>query len=80
MKRKENNAPTLREVISKTFKIIKEYKKSYILIVIFCILAAIFGSIAPYFLGYATDSLYGSISKGIDFNYTYLSKILFLVL
>ena len=27
MKRKENNAPTLREVISKTFKIIKEYKK-----------------------------------------------------
>ena len=37
MKRKENNAPTLREVISKTFKIIKEYKKSYILIVIFLV-------------------------------------------
>lgn len=80
MKKINNDAPTLREVVLKTFKIIKEYKKSYILIVIFCVLAAIFGSIAPYFLGYATDSLYDSISKGIGFNCVYLKKVLLLVL
>ena len=57
--------PSFNSIIYKTFKVIKDYKSSYIIIIIFCILSAIFVSLAPYFLGYATDSLYYSIKNGI---------------
>ena len=76
----DNKKPSFKEIINKTFKIVGEYKKSYILIIILCFLSAIFSSIAPYFLGFATDSLYDSIKNGIGFNYSYLLKILGIVL
>lgn len=72
--------PSFRETISKTFKIIKGHRSSYILIVMFCLLAALFNSLAPYFLGYATDSLYKSISEGIAFDVAYIVKVLVIVL
>ena len=72
--------PSFNEIIKKTFRVIKNYKKMYILIIVFCLLAAIFSSIAPYFLGYATDSLYNSIKNNISFDYNYLFKILSIVL
>lgn len=71
--------PSFNSIIYKTFKVIKDYKSSYIIIIIFCILSAIFVSLAPYFLGYATDSLYYSIKNGINFDYNYLTKILLIV-
>ena len=80
MKKKENKAPTFSEMVSKTCKIIKDYKNHYILIILFCLLAAIFSALAPYFLGYATDSLYDSIKNGAAFNYPYIIKVLGIVL
>ena len=80
MKKKKNKAPTFSEMISKTFKIIKDYKNHYILIILFCLLAALFSALAPYFLGYATDSLYESIKTGTGFNYAYIVKVLAIVL
>lgn len=81
MKKKNNNkAPTFSEMVSKTFKIIKDYKNHYILIILFCLLAALFSALAPYFLGYATDSLYDSIKNGTAFNYIYIVKVLMIVL
>ena len=50
---KENNAPSFKEIFTKTFRILKGYKHAYIIIIVFCLLAALFNSIAPYFLGYA---------------------------
>ena len=80
MKKKNNKAPTFSEMVSKTFKIIKDYKNHYILIILFCLLAALFSALAPYFLGYATDSLYDSIKNGTAFNYIYIVKVLMIVL
>ena len=77
---KKRKAPTFSEMVSKTFKIIKDYKKHYILIILFCLLAALFSALAPYFLGYATDSLYDSIKSGSAFNYAYIVKVLMIVL
>ncbi len=76
---KKIKMPTFKETITKTFKIIKGHRKSYILIILFCILAAIFNSLAPYFLGFATDSLYNSISNSLPFDISYIVKILFIV-
>ena len=42
---------SFKELTDKVQLVIKGYGKSYLIIVIFCILAAIFNSIAPYFLG-----------------------------
>ena len=61
--------PSFKETISKTYKLIKEYRSSYILIILFCLLAALFNSIAPFFLGYATDSLYNSVKGKLTINY-----------
>ena len=72
--------PSFKETITKTYKLIKEYKSSYILIVLFCLLAAIFNSIAPYFLGFATDSLYNSVKSKLPFNSDYIIKVLVIVL
>ena len=66
--------------IKKSFRILSEYKKSYISILIFCILAAIFNSIAPYFLGLATDSLYKSAKLSIPVDIMYVLKVLAIVL
>lgn len=78
--KKKNKAPSFKEMIIKTLSIIKDYRNSYILIILFCLLAAIFSSLAPYFLGYATDSLYESLKLNIDFNVVYIVKILLIVL
>lgn len=78
--KKQNKAPSFKEIVTKTFKIIKDYKNHYILIILFCLLAALFSALAPYFLGYATDSLYDSIKNGVDFNYPYIVKVLMIVL
>ncbi len=74
------NKPSFSETISKTFKIIKEYRLSYVLIIIFCLLAASFNSIAPYFLGYATDSLYKSVKDVLPIDLEYITKVLLIVL
>ena len=58
MKKNEKNMPSFKEILKKIFRIIKGHHKTYFLIVLFCVLAAAFNSLAPYFLGYATDSLY----------------------
>ena len=56
---KENvKKSSFKEIIIKTFKILKGYKKIYFIIIIFCLASAFFSAIAPYFLGYATDILY----------------------
>ena len=78
--KKKNKEPSFKEMIIKTLSIIKDYRNSYILIILFCLLAAIFSSLAPYFLGYATDSLYESLKLNIDFNVVYIVKILLIVL
>ena len=72
--------PTFKETISKIKLVTKGYGRQYTIIVIFCILAAIFNSIAPYFLGLATDSLYNSLKESIPFDIAYISKILSIVL
>ena len=72
--------PTFKETITKTYKLIKEYKSSYILIILFCLLAALFNSIAPYFLGFATDSLYNSVKGKLPINSEYIIKVLLIVL
>lgn len=77
---KKNKKPSFIETITKTWKILKGYKKAYILIIIFCILAAAFNSLAPFFLGKATDSLYSSIQKSLPFDMAYIIKILLIVL
>ena len=77
---KEKKMPSIKETIIKTLKIIKDYKNEYILIILFCLLAAIFGSLSPFFLGYATDSLYNSVSNGLSFNLPYIIKVLTIVL
>ena len=74
------NKTSFKELISKVQLVIKGYGKSYLAIIIFCILAAIFNSIAPYFLGLATDSLYESFTNEIAFNMPYIIKILIIVL
>ena len=78
--KKNNNVPSFGEIIAKTFKILKGYKSAYLVIIIFCLLAALFNSIAPYFLGYATDSLYNSVKLKLPFDYGYLIRILLIVL
>ena len=77
---KKQKKPSFKETITKILMIIKGYRKSYLLIILFCILAAIFNSLAPYFLGLATDSLYNSYSNSLPFNMNYISKILLIVL
>ena len=72
--------PSFKETISKTYKLISEYKSSYILIILFCLLAALFNSIAPYFLGYATDSVYNSVKGKLPINSEYIIKVLVIVL
>ena len=72
MKKKEKKAPSFKEMIVKTISITKGYRNTYILIIMFCLLAAIFSSLAPYFLGYATDSLYKSLKLNTGFNVTFL--------
>ena len=71
---------SFKDTISKIQLVIKGYGKSYISIIIFCVLAAIFNSIAPYFLGLATDSLYESIKNQLSFDLTYITKMLIVVL
>ena len=73
------NKTSFKELISKVQLVIKGYGKSYLAIIIFCILAAIFNSIAPYFLGLATDSLYESFTNEIAFDMPYITKILIIV-
>ena len=80
MKRKNNKSPTFKEMIVKTISITKGYRNTYILIIVFCLLAALFSSLAPYFLGYATDSLYESLKLNTGFNVPYIVKILLIVL
>ena len=80
MKNKKKNVPSLKEVLTKSYKVLKGYKKSYLLIVVFCILAAFFSAISPYVLGYATDSLFNSVSKNIAFDLDLITKILLIVL
>ncbi len=77
---KKEKTMSFKEVIIKTFKVVSLYKKEYILIIMFCLLAALFSSLAPYFLGFATDSLYNSITNNLSFNYTYIIKVLSIVL
>lgn len=77
---KKQKKPSFKETITKILMIIKGHRKSYLLIILFCILAAIFNSLAPYFLGLATDSLYNSYSNSLPFNMNYISKILLIVL
>lgn len=78
---KENvKKSSFKEIIIKTFKILKGYKKIYFIIIIFCLASAFFSAIAPYFLGYATDSLYNSFKTHTSINYEYLYKILLIVL
>ncbi len=71
---------SFKEIIVKTFSIVKNYKNDYILIIMFCLLAALFSSLSPYFLGFATDSLYNSVTNSLPFNMTYLIKVLLIVL
>ena len=78
--KKEFKKPSFNEIITKTFRIIKNYKKMYALIILFCLLAALFNSIAPFFLGFATDSLYNSFKDKIDINTVYIIKVLLIVL
>lgn len=81
MKKTESfEKPTFKETITKTLKIIGDYKKEYISIILFCLLAALFSSVAPYFLGFATDSLYNSVTKNVPFDMEYISKVLLVVL
>lgn len=81
MKKTESfEKPTFKETITKTLKIIGDYKKEYISIILFCLLAALFNSVAPYFLGFATDSLYNSVTKNVPFDMEYISKVLLVVL
>ena len=80
MKDKDMKAPSFKEIFTKTFRILKGYKHAYIIIIVFCLLAALFNSIAPYFLGYATDSLYNSVTNKLPFDYQFLIKILTIVL
>ena len=74
------NKPSFKETITKTYKLIKEYKSSYILIILFCLLAALFNSVAPFFLGFATDSLYNSVKGSLPINAEYIIKVLLIVL
>ncbi len=76
----KDNKPSVKEIFTKTLKIIGGHKKVYGLIIVFCLLAALFNSLAPYFLGFATDSLYNSVVNKTGFDYSYLTKILLLVL
>ena len=78
--KKDMKSPSLKEIITKTFKVIKGHRSSYILIIVFCLLAAIFNSLAPYYLGLATDSLYESVKNKTLIDMTYLTKILTIVL
>ncbi len=71
---------SFKDTISKIQLVIKGYGKSYIAIIIFCVLAALFNSVAPYFLGLATDSLYESFSNKLPFDMNYIMKILAIVL
>ena len=76
----DNNEKTsFKNIMSKVYQIISPYKNSYILIVLFCILSAIFSSLAPYFLGYATDSLYDSFTSSMPYQYKYIIKVLIIV-
>ena len=72
--------PTFLETVVKTWKILKDYKKSYILIIIFCVSAALFNALAPYFLGKTTDSIYKSLTNGIGFDMVFIVKTLGIVL
>ena len=76
--KKENMS--FKEIIVKTINIIKNYKSTYILIILFCLLAALFSSLAPFFLGYATDSLYASVTNKVGIDMPYLIKVLAIVL
>lgn len=76
----DNNEKTsFKNIMSKVYQIISPYKNSYILIILFCILSAIFSSLAPYFLGYATDSLYDSFTSSMPYQYKYIIKVLIIV-
>ena len=77
---KKDKTMSFKEVLAKTYKVVSLYKNDYIIIIMFCLLAALFSSIAPYFLGFATDSLYNSITNGLSFDYTYIVKVLLIVL
>lgn len=76
----KNKRPSFKETIIKTYKIINGHRKEYLLIILFCILAAAFSSIAPYFLGYATDSLYNSFSNDISVDMYHIMILLLIVL
>ncbi len=80
MKKTDEKNMTIKEIIIKTCRIIKSYKNEYILIILFCLLAALFSSISPYFLGFATDSLYNSVTNSLPFNTVYIVKVLLIVL
>ena len=78
MNKNKIKIPSFKETIEKTYKIIKGHNKAYLLIIVFCILAALFSSLAPLFLGYATDSLFNSVNNNLPFNISYIIKILLL--
>ena len=71
--------PSVIEMFKKVQHITKDYKRTYFLIVVICILAALFNSIAPFFLGLATDSLYESFTNELSFDMLYILKILLIV-
>lgn len=78
--KKNNTIPSFKEAMIKMLKIIGGYKKSYILIIVFCLLAAVCNAIAPYFLGFATDSLYNSFSNNLPYDTKYIIYVLSIVL
>ena len=77
---KNMKKPSLKEIMIKTIKLIKGHRRTYVIIIICCILSALFNSLAPYYLGLATDSLYSSISKSTTFDIPYIKMILSVVL
>ncbi len=71
---------SFNKTIRRMYKIIKEYKKQYFLIILFCLLAALFNSIAPYFLGLVTDTLFEGVKNKIGIDEIYILKILLIIL
>ena len=64
----------------KIYKVLHHHKGMLALIILMCILAALFNSLAPYFIGYATDSLYNSYTQSIAFDIKLITKILLVAL
>ena len=74
------NNISIKETIKKTYKIIKGHRAKYLLIIFFCILSALFSSLAPYYLGLVTDSLYNSLKSKLPFDLHLIFTLLSIVL